>query len=502
MTLMNKTKLGPLFSVKKVVNYILRLIPVLLILLAFSMTLWRAANLSIVHDEALTVNVFVPRSYAYILGLTGEINGHYPNNHPINTALIKLSTSILGTSEITVRMPALLGHLIYMVAAYYLVTFLFTKQWKRIIALSFLIFHPFLIDFFSVARGYGLSLGFLMTGITLMVKCVDKPSHKNFKFSELGLFFSALAATNNLTFIYVYLALLICHFFIILRTFHRIRLPLFIRGFVFSLIPILLVYSRNFWAVYTQGQYNVGGKGGLWIDTLPSIVRATLYRFDPSMSYQIIRIVFLIVTAVGFWVIIKKARKPVPIFLSMVFLLTTFGVYIATKIFHMESITERYAIYFIPLISLFLLSFWQSLESIPKIRFFRIILVGAIVFLIGYYISSIQFKYYYTWHYDKNSKEAFAALIENYKNSGKTNKITVGVSWILEPSFNFYRTKYKADFIPPITRETTNKAYDYYYIFTNFDNIGKIEDMQQIKTKYHLKILKHFEDTDSYLLAK
>jgi hypothetical protein len=498
------------FSKKLFKNILLNLPLILIILAAISITVFRAATLSIVHDEGLTVNYFVPKPYSEILGLSGEISGIYPNNHPLNTALIKFFTSIFGISEITVRLPALMGHLIFLVASYLVVRSLFTQQWKRIIALSFLVFHPFLIDFFSVARGYGLSLGFLMIGILFMLKAVDKPVSKNLKYSELGLFFSAVAAAGNLTFLYVYFALLICHFFITLRIFRCIRPLLFIRGFILSLIPILLIYSRNFYAVYTQGQYgDTGGKGGFWINTLPSIVRATLYhRITLNVSYQVIRIIFLVVTAVGFGIILK-ARKPTSIFLSMVFLLSVLGVYFATKIFQLNSITERYAIFFIPLISLFLLSVWQSLEQISKNWFGRTVVIGSIIFLIGFYLTSIQFNYYYTWVYDQNTKKTFNIILEDYKSSGKTGPITIGATWLYEPSLNFYRRRDGASFIVSITRATTNKAYDYYYIMDYFQNgmdsikgVPQTENMEEIKAKYNLKVLKRFDDTTSTVLAR
>lgn len=490
-------------------NRLVNLVFASIILSALSITIWRATTLSIIHDEALTVNYFVPGSYSYILGLSGEISSIYPNNHPINTALIKFFTSVFGISEITVRLPALMGHLIFLIASYFLIKFLFREQWKRVIALSFLIFHPFLIDFFSVARGYSLSLGFLITGILFMAKAVDKPVHKNLKYSEFGLFLSAIAAAGNLTFIYVYFALLICHFFIALRILHRVHLLLFMRGFGLSLIPILLTYSRNFWPAYTRGYYSdTSGKGGFWIDTLPSLVQVTLYKTTSNFSYRAIRIIFLVIAAAGFWIILK-ARKPISIFLSTILFLTMLGVYFATKIFQFNSVTERYAIFFIPLISLFLLSVWQSLEQISKNWFGRAIIIGLIIFLTGYYLTSIQLNYYYTWVYDQHTKEAFNTILQDYKSSGKSGPITIGATWWYEPSLNFYRNKYGANFITPITRATTNKVYNYYYITDYIQNgmdsikgVPQTENMEEIKAKYNLKVLKRFDNTTSTVLAK
>ncbi len=482
---------------------------ILIVLLALSITVYRAQTLSIVHDEGLTLKHFVPKSYTDILNLTGNISALYANNHPFNTVLIKFFTSFLGLSEITFRLPALLGQLVFLIASYQIVKLMFIQWWKRSLALSLLVFHPFLIDFFSVGRGYGLSLGLLMAGIFFMLKAVDKPVSKNLKYGELGLFFSGLSAAGNLTFLYVYFSFLICHFFITWRIFGRVRPLLFMRGLMFSLIPVLLIYGRNFSKAYEEGVYSdAGGKGGFWIDTLPSIVQVTLYKTTSSISYKMIRIIFLAATMTGFWAILR-ARKPASIFLSAVFLLTSLGIYLATKIFDLSSIKERYVIFLIPLMSLFILSIWKSLDKVNKKFLGRGLIVGFLILLIGHYLTSIQFDYYYTWKYDRFTKKAFYTILENYKGLDKSRPVSIGASWVFEPSLNFYIKKENAAFITSVSRKTTNNEYDYYYIFDNFQNDvdaiqghPQIENMEEIKTKYDLKVLERFDETKSTVLVK
>jgi hypothetical protein len=74
---------------------------------AFVWSVVRACVQSVTLDEADTYFWFVANS---------EIFYPYPNNHVLNTLLIWISTHLFGLSSLTLRMPALLGAAIYIVA--------------------------------------------------------------------------------------------------------------------------------------------------------------------------------------------------------------------------------------------------------------------------------------------------------------------------------------------------------------------------------------------------
>src|SRR4030042_6194995 len=83
----------------------------------FSYTCIRSILLSIVNDEAVTYFFFVsiPIKDIYLLNAP---DAHLANNHLLNTLLIKLFTNFLGNYEFVLRIPALLGHVLYMSAVY------------------------------------------------------------------------------------------------------------------------------------------------------------------------------------------------------------------------------------------------------------------------------------------------------------------------------------------------------------------------------------------------
>src|SRR6266542_2894526 len=74
-----------------------------------SLIIFRASYQSIVHDEAVTYNLFVSR------GLSTIFLEFYSNNHTLNSFLMWLSKSIFGLSTFNLRLPALIGGGIYLI---------------------------------------------------------------------------------------------------------------------------------------------------------------------------------------------------------------------------------------------------------------------------------------------------------------------------------------------------------------------------------------------------
>src|SRR5690349_20733051 len=120
---------------------------------AMAWAIARAAIQSITIDEANTYVQFVSR-HLYLW--------YAANNHILNSTMMYPLTRILGTSQFTVRLPALIGTAFYIAAAYRLCRLLKTSLLVQVTLLVCLVFNPFIFDYLVAARGYSLALGFLM----------------------------------------------------------------------------------------------------------------------------------------------------------------------------------------------------------------------------------------------------------------------------------------------------------------------------------------------------
>src|SRR4051794_13284194 len=87
-----------------------------------AIVIYRAARQDITMDEAVTVSHWVLRD--------GYQWTPDTNNHMLNTLLMKISTSVLGISPFSIRLPAILGAIGYGIAGLMLTLILFGTTWR------------------------------------------------------------------------------------------------------------------------------------------------------------------------------------------------------------------------------------------------------------------------------------------------------------------------------------------------------------------------------------
>jgi hypothetical protein len=118
----------------------------------------RAARVSLTIDEAETYLNFLSSR------LTAVFNFGSANNHFLNTLLAKVSSLSFGNGEFALRLPNLLGYAVYLGFGFLLLN-RFVCRSGVILGFLLLNLNPYVLDFFSLCRGYGLSLGFLMASL-------------------------------------------------------------------------------------------------------------------------------------------------------------------------------------------------------------------------------------------------------------------------------------------------------------------------------------------------
>jgi len=164
------------------------------IALAFGLyVVLRAWMLPVTVDEAATAINHVPRLVFDTLFYKNEAN---PNNHILNTLLIKICTGIFGWHHFVLRMPVLIGAFFYAWASMHLVRKIAENTYVRVFALLLLFGNPYLLEFFSLARGYGLAAG-LMTAALWQAWCFLESNES--KSLRLAMIFGGLAVYANFT---------------------------------------------------------------------------------------------------------------------------------------------------------------------------------------------------------------------------------------------------------------------------------------------------------------
>tara|TARA_B100000965_G_scaffold282202_1_gene240026 strand:- start:8141 stop:9415 length:1275 start_codon:yes stop_codon:yes gene_type:complete len=114
---------------------------------------YKALNTQISFDEAYTFLQYVYTDDILNFGLA--------NNHLLNTFLM-YSLSFIDYDLFLLRLPNLIFGSLYLLSSYYISL----KVKYRYLTLTILICSPYLIDFFSIARGYGISAALTLIGLT------------------------------------------------------------------------------------------------------------------------------------------------------------------------------------------------------------------------------------------------------------------------------------------------------------------------------------------------
>ena len=168
----------------------------------------RAARVSFTIDEASSFLIYIRN------GFLGLFDFNEANNHFLNSALTKIAYLVGGNPDLVLRLPNLAGFVLYLVFGFLLLK----KLVRPIYALfGFVLLgaNPYLLDFFSLCRGYGLSLGFLMAAAYLFYMFLDRhlpEGGKGLQFLTTALIAAAVPVFSNFALLNIYLSLALVAF--------------------------------------------------------------------------------------------------------------------------------------------------------------------------------------------------------------------------------------------------------------------------------------------------
>lgn len=137
-------------------------VAVCLAVAAVCLVVTRACIQTITIDEAGSYLLFASRQYPLAQWYASS------GNHVLNTLLIRLANTVFGVNELTVRIPAILGAIIYIGSALYLSLLLTGRKFLQFALLICLIYNPFILDYLVAARGYSMAMGFLLAAIAVI----------------------------------------------------------------------------------------------------------------------------------------------------------------------------------------------------------------------------------------------------------------------------------------------------------------------------------------------
>jgi hypothetical protein len=486
----------------------------------FCYSLIRANTLSLTHDEAMNFNYVNYSTYQQIL------NSTFSNSHLLNSLSIKLLTSLLGSSELVLRIPALTGHILFLLGSYLLLR-QFINQYRLVLCFLVLNTHPFLLDFFSCERGYGLALGLMMMSFVFVVPYMKQLATENTPVNSVKIFILVLLSTillalstfAHLTMMIVYLVtlgILLClgllHH---LNAFFTHKANIQITGF-----NILAVFLPSFisglfvWAIYHKVIPEMQATGELTYyeptrsfirGSVVSLIERTYYFPTPSLIENNIIIVaigvFLLLGAFLFFLYLVKFKKSQLRNTLFFFFLLTFclgaGVIAQHELLNTAYPIGRTCLYFLPIFSLFLILLWECGRTMVNLRWKNgTDLFFSLFFLILslHFITCFNLGSYYDWRYDSSTKQMMIQLRTLIQDKNLISKeVSLGASWYFEPSINYYKNRFDILPLRPAQRNGFSNLDDFYYL---------TKEQEKLIKDYRLITIREYQISSTILASR
>lgn len=466
------------------------ILPVLLIALpALVYVCYRAANLSFTHDESLS-----------FFTANGDPSfAEAPNNHWLNTAFMRIFGSLFGNSEFVLRLPNIIAFILYCLAGLSII-----KSLKRpgfsIFLFIILVLNTLMLEFFGLARGYGISLGMLMLSFCFLFKLDNKTlSVKSFvTFLVLTLMFSQFALYANFNSFNVHLAMLPVLLFSVIH-FGRLNITkqnkksvliLFVSIFVIdfaALIPafvrLKLMQSTNELAVF-------GDHNGFWQTTVKSLITGFYFHeLDfPTTFNVLLMVVAGIFIFACMWFVRNVYYKDYSNFTRIFFilLLLILAPVLQEVIFNIPYPVSRTAIFYYPVFSLVFIFLFAALFKAAKHILIKASLVILLCIVSAFVVYASFTKRNFTntteWYYDWHDKDMLELIDKDRISNNNQDSVMISNFWIFTPAINYYRVTRNYTWLKPVIKEDYKKA-DYYICLSG--DITKIPaDSLQLMAKY------------------
>lgn len=398
----------------------------------------RAIILPITIDEGGTYYNAVPRSFWDIVTYVDPS----PNNHILNTLLIKFFVAIFGMHSLVLRLPNILAFVLY----YFIIVSWMKRLGKDTLFVVFgiIVFtcNPYLLDFFALARGYALSIAFMFTSMYLVFLYFNS---KNIKWIYYAFFAAVLAAYSNFTTLNFYISLLIlCGIVLLQENWNKPVKILFKHYIVLIGISGLLVILC-YWPLHqitSTGQLRYWSSNGFYNDTFIPLISAMQYgrNWFGQLDIRLFSLfIILLLMIVALFVFIKALKKRFNF--SSDYFVFSFFVFIGVIVV----ILLQFYVFGTPFLNARGANFLYVLFIIPFVFCINIIyskyykrkyfVIGPFILLGAYhFINSINFYNCREWWFDGDTKHVLSYLETKHTDE----EITLNTAWVYNTSFQFH----------------------------------------------------------------
>lgn len=419
----------------------------LLVLIAFafiSYLVMRAFILPITIDEAYSILQYVPKTCWEIL--TYDYQEPSANNHILNTLSIKLLTQIFGVNLLSARLGNLLAGALFAVTGIWLVRQFFTNSWARMAALILWLGNVYMCEFFSIGRGYGMSIGLMSLAICFTVKYFQ---HEDFKYLVAALIAAMLMVAASFTLLSFYICL---SGILLLKLWPPNndwlkKISVFMVAHLLLFLLLFLPVTR----MLAFKEFDKFGVNGFYQDTVSDFLRTYLKgaKLPGEHSLQIIA---WVLTA---WVVMaamvacyKWWREKTPSWPTALLILMpgTVAIYISMTVFTDAAwLPARSCQFFYPLLVLTYFCIGKWLVNVLGKWLKPPLILGSLA-SITWFTSVANLEYSREWWFDRDTVAILNYLKNQHQQEERQTPIKFNSHWMYSLSFKFHLLDNMTDF--------------------------------------------------------
>jgi len=451
--------------------------------------IYKAFTAGFTHDESFTVLLYLDGDWMSILNNTPGT----ANNHLLHTLLMKLVWITGWHQEGALRLPNLIAG-----AFFFWFTWKIARSFGRgwLVPAGFLLMvaNPYLVDFFALARGYGMLLACLSGTIYHFLRWTEKGWTSHYR---KALVWALLAVLSNFTALPFFLLLIFWHNairWLDLRFDQPIEHRSFLRHNWFNLIMFAVMAALVYEPlrkIIKGGRLWFGGENSFWGETVRTLAEGFGYGTDYSewinqiFPWVMLGIFAMALLMVAFVFVQRnsrhyEARRKLLFVTGLLSFLILWSVsqnlLLDTPYLVFRTALSYYFVFTVVLVAL--LDRLASYFPVP------VIFVGSIIALaFGFHMIWVyQPNHYRDWYFDASTGHALQ-LLEEQTEAGETADLSV--SWLLQPTTEFYRIGQSFDWIPVMDRDGPSSDSEFWLIvqedlslvnFTEDDVIYKNEE--------------------------
>lgn len=450
----------------------------------------KAATVQITVDEAYTLTILTKENVWNLVSYKDS----YTNNHILNSLLCKLSFAIFGMDQVAGRLPNLLSFVLYFSFVWRYSRRFFTDDFVGFMFVAVMVGNPYMLDFFSLARGYGLSISLMMTSIYFAARYIVEADKRSLVVSQV---FAILSVYAQFALLHFYLGLNFLIFLFEVKKYlntknkseilmaHPDTVGRGVSTQVLSLTVLGILVYAPFKAILKDNQISYYGSKNIWDDSLVSLISNSVYGqgyFSSStvIVFKNLMLILFILLTISFLLFLNSLKKekslliniknkqqiPPSVFSYILLATTVFVITVQFYAFGTQYVVDRTALFLYPIIAL----------NIPTVAIFlgnrkqwagRFVAVLFTVFCLWHILRSANLVSFQEWDFDKNTLSIITDMKKEYQKRQNAKPLKLHTHWSLQPAFYYYREEQHLDWLfePFVWNNQidTTKVYDFYY---------------------------------------